>query len=268
MSSVSKALKLLSLFTPTRPEIGLSQLCRIAGRDKATTYRHLQALEAAFFVEQNPLTKAYRLGPAVLHLSSVREITVPRKEAAQVALAKLAEQTGETAHVSVLSGKAMYSLVSCESPMHATRAIIDITTLPLHATASGIAALAFGPDGLFEVALENLQKFTPATPSTESALRSLVNEAFNSGFGCSLKCYEDDVQSISVPVFDQTGLFAGAVSVAAVATRLDDQLARRIKVHLIEASRQITQSWGGSVPFHVETAWAKEMPQNTIVETT
>ncbi|WP_136443844.1 IclR family transcriptional regulator [Pacificoceanicola onchidii] len=267
MSSVSKALELLPLFTAARPEIGLSQLCRLAGRDKTTTYRHLQALESTFFVEQNPLTKAYRLGPALMHLASVREITVPRKAAAQAALARLAEQTGETAHVSVLSGETMYSLASCESPRHATRVIIDITVFPLHATASGIAALAFGPDRLFDAALANTQAFTEATPVTEAALRRFAQDARATGFGQSHKSYEDDVQSISAPVFDQTGLFAGAVSVAAVASRFSTQLASRIMTHLIEASRQITRSWGGTIPPHLENAWAQIVPDKAAVET-
>ena len=55
MSSASKALELLSHFNTTRPEIGLSDMCRLAGRDKATTYRHLQVLEAAGFVEEHVL---------------------------------------------------------------------------------------------------------------------------------------------------------------------------------------------------------------------
>ncbi|WP_405108304.1 helix-turn-helix domain-containing protein [Phaeobacter sp. BS52] len=113
MSSATKTLALLSHFSADRPEIGLSQLCRIAGRDKATTYRHLQALETAGFVEQNPTTKHYRLGPAVLQLAQVREATVPRKLGAQLPLSQLADVTGETAHVSVVSGSTLYALASC-----------------------------------------------------------------------------------------------------------------------------------------------------------
>lgn len=266
MSSVGKALELLALFTPTRPEIGLSQLCRLAGRDKATTYRHLQAMEAALFVEKNPLTKAYRLGPAVLHLSAVREQTVPRKEAASAALEKLAEQTGETAHVSLLSGRTVHFLASCESQMHATRAIIDLAIFPLHATASGIAALAFGPAELIDEALGNLKAFTPATPTTEDALRNVVEEARRTGFGRSMKSFEEEIHSISAPIFDSSGLYAGSVSVAAVAVRFDSQLERIMMERLIEASRQITLSWGGTVPSHIETVWARSLSIKTSSE--
>ena len=86
MSSAVKALRLLSHFSATRPEIGLSQLCRIAGRDKSTTYRYLQALETAGFIEQNSTTKQKRLGPALLQLAQDREEKNPRKDGAKSAM--------------------------------------------------------------------------------------------------------------------------------------------------------------------------------------
>ncbi len=259
MSSAIKTIALLSHFSPTRPEIGLSELCRLAGRDKASTYRYLQALEETGFVEQNPLTKCYRLGPVVLQLAQTRELTVPRKAGADSVISRLAEATGETTHVSVLSGTTVYRLTSCESFKHRTRVIIDFSTLPLHATASGICALAFGPAALMAFANKNLQAFTANTPTTNAALERAVQAARTTGFGRSERCFEDDVCSLSTPIFDQTGHFAGAVAVASVATRFTPGLARDIQQHLTEASREISQNWGGSVPVAVEDTWAKSI---------
>jgi len=268
MASVTKSLALLSYFSPTRPEIGLSQLCRLAKRDKATTYRHLQALEAAGFVEQNPSTRHYRLGPAVLQLAQVREATVPRKEGALPALEKLAAATGETAHATVLSGQTLYTLASCESPEHGTRAIIDINTLPLHATASGLCALAFGPEALFEIASATLERFTETTPTTTEDLAALVATIRETGFGRGNQTYEEEITGISAPIFDQSGLFAGAVSVASVASRFTPELEHRIKTQLVVASREITRNWGGTQPTHIEAAWAGSLSQSHALETT
>lgn len=256
MSSATKTLALLSHFSADRPEIGLSQLCRIAGRDKATTYRHLQALELAGFIEQNPTTKHYRLGPAILQLAQVREATVPRKLGAQLPLSQLADVTGETAHVSVVSGTTLYALASCESPRHGTRAIIDITTFPLHATASGLCALAFGPDAMLDAALSQMDRFTPHTATTAAALHDLITDARATGFGCSDRSFEAEIHSLSAPLYDQTGLFAGAVSVASVATRVSPEQEQLIKTELIRASREITRNWGGQLPVNVTSAWA------------
>lgn len=257
LSSTAKTLELLAYFSTTRPEIGLSQLCKLAKRDKATTHRHLQALEKTGFVEKNPITKQYRLGPAVLQLAQTREATVPRKAGVQAPLFDLADATGETSHVTVLSGTTVYELMSCDSPKHGTRAIIDIQTFPLHATASGLCALAFGPEALIDVALNELQPFTRTTATTSEDLHAMVEAIRNTGFGRADRSFEDDVQGLSAPIFDQTGHFAGAVSVASVAARFTPDMERIIKTQLVITARQISNNWGGTVPTQIEAIWAK-----------
>lgn len=268
MSSTAKALTLLSYFSAARPEIGLSQLCRIAGRDKATTYRHLQALESAGFVEQNPASKHYRLGPAVMQLAQVREATVPRKDGAKPALAALANATGETAHVTVLSGQTIYALCECESPHHGIRAVIDLNTFPLHATASGLCALAFGPATLFDVAAASLEGFTKATPTSKTDLAALVDTIRTTGFGCANRSYEAEILGLSAPVYDHTGQLAGAVAVACVAARFTPDLEQTIKSELVIAARDITRNWGGAIPAQIEAAWARSHSHPNALETT
>jgi DNA-binding IclR family transcriptional regulator len=268
MSSAAKALTLLSHFSAARPEIGLSQLCRIAGRDKATTYRHLQTLETAGFVEQNPATKCYRLGPAVMQLAQVREATVPRKEGARPALSVLANATGETAHVTVLSGQTLYGLCDCESPRHGIRAVIDLNTFPLHATASGLCALAFGPADLSDIAAGSLEEFTEYTPKNEADLLALVNAIRATGFGHANQSYEAEIQGLSAPLFDHSGQFAGAVAVACVAARFTSDLEQTIKSELVIAAREITRNWGGTIPTQIQTAWARSLSHPNALERT
>ena len=257
LSSAAKTLELMAYFSTTRPEIGLSQLCKLAKRDKATTHRHLQALEKKGFVEKSPITKQYRLGPVVLQLAQTREATVPRKAGVQAPLFDLADATGETSHVTVLSGTTVYELMSCDSPKHGTRAIIDIQTFPLHATASGLCALAFGPEALIDVALNELQPFTRTTATTSEDLHAMVEAIRNTGFGRADRSFEDDVQGLSAPIFDQTGHFAGAVSVASVAARFTPDMERIIKTQLVITARQISNNWGGTIPAQIEAIWAK-----------
>ena len=267
LSSAAKTLELLAYFSTTRPEIGLSQLCKLAKRDKATTYRHLQALEETGFVEQSPMTKQYRLGPAILQLAQTREATVPRKAGVEAPLFDLADAAGETSHVTVLSGTTVYELMSCDSPKHGTRAIIDIQTFPLHATASGLCALAFGPEMLMDVALNELQHFTDTTATTSQDLDAIIEAIRNTGFGRADRSFEDEVQGLSAPIFDQTGHFAGAISVASVAARFTPDLERIIKTQLVIAARQISKNWGGTVPAHIETIWAKHLTPTHELET-
>lgn len=259
MSSATKALTLLSYFSTTRPEIGLSQLCRVAGRDKATTYRHLQALETAGLVEKNPASKQYRLGPAILQLAQMREATVPRKDAAKAALETLADKTGETAHATLLSGGVLYGLCDCESLHHGTRAVIDMNVFPLHATASGLCSVAFGPEDLLHTAVANLERFTENTVTTETALRAVIEDVRATGFGRGDGSFATETQGLAVPVFDHTGHLAGAVAVASVASRFTAELEGNIKSALVVASREITRNWGGAIPADIEALWANSL---------
>lgn len=267
MSSVIKALALLEYFSDDRPAIGLSQFCKLAKRDKATTYRYLQALEKAGFVEQFDETKQYRLGPALLQLAQVREQTVPRKQAAESALTALSDATGETSHVTVLSGKRVYPLVDCESHKHSTRAIIDLATFPLHATASGICSLAFGPEDLFVYALAHMEAYTATTVVSAEALKTSVTSARASGFARSNRGFEDDIEGVSAPLFGPSGQYAGAISVASVATRFTPALEQIIRENLVIASREITRNWGGVVPKHIEGLWVKSLSHSNTLET-
>ena len=262
MSVVTKALRLLQYFSASRPEIGLSDLRRLAKHDKATTYRYLQALEEAGFIEKNPTSRAYRIGPAVLHLAQMRELTVPRTEGARAALVALADATGETAHLSVLSGTELHAIAAHESPKHSSRAIVDLQILPLHATASGQCALAFGPDDLTEYALRNLVRYTQATAATELQLKAAIKTAQQSGFGYSNRGLEDDVTGLAAPLFDQTNALAGTIAVAGVASRITPQRETEIKIDLITASREITRNWGGRIPASIEDCWSLVIAQS------
>ena len=104
MRTVDKALTLLDYFSDRRPAIGLSELARLAGMDKATVHRMATALANHGFLEQDPLTKSYRLGAGILRLARLREACFPVEAIIEPILKALSEETGETAHASLLAG--------------------------------------------------------------------------------------------------------------------------------------------------------------------
>lgn len=69
MGTVSNALKILKYFSDSSNELGLSEISRLTGQNKATAYRYLCELESNSFVEQNSKTKGYRLGSAISNLA-------------------------------------------------------------------------------------------------------------------------------------------------------------------------------------------------------
>jgi IclR family transcriptional regulator, KDG regulon repressor len=256
VSTIEKAMELLGHFSVARPEIGLSEFCRLAVRDKATTYRHLSALETAGLIEQNPQTRRYRIGPAVLRLAHLREITMPRRAGVRLALPQLADATQETAHASILHGAQLTTLAHHESSAHSTRVVLHDAVLPLHATGSGLAVLGFADEALRRDARRRMAKFTDFTPSDAATLDAVIAETTRTGFGVSHQGYELGVHGVAAPLFDDTDRVAGAVAVASVASRVTPVLERTIRRELIDAARKITASWGGAVPAELDQAWA------------
>lgn len=257
MGTVAKALELLDLFTRTRPRIGLSELARLSGQNKATCYRLMAALQGYGLVEQTGQGREYRLGPAVLRLAALREESVPMKDAAQPILDRLAESTGETAHLSMMMGERLQLLNFAYSQRHGTRVTMaDTDTLPFHATSSGIAVLALLPAELRDrVLAAPMVRLTPLTDTDPASIRARLDRFRADGVAESAGGFETDVHSLAVPVFDAAGDCAGAVAVAAPAARMDDALRALIRAEVMRAGVDITRIWGGSLPPELATLW-------------
>lgn len=255
MSTIRKAIDLLGWFSAERGQIGLAEFQRLTGRDKATTYRYLSALEEAGFLEQDPATRAYQMGPAVLRLAHVREVTVPRCAGVRMVLPRLAETTGELAQASILQGNTLATLMDFSSSRHSARVVLNEAVLPLHATGSGLAVLAFGDPTLRKAALKALYRYNKNTPARAEELDATLQAVRVTGFGIGDQQFEEDVHDIGVPLFDSSNNVAGAVAVVSLATRINADAIALIKCELIEASRQITQSWGGVIPEPLDQLW-------------
>ncbi len=258
MGTTSKALSLLGCFTRARPQVGLSDLARLAGVNKATCFRLMSELCDHGLAEQVGLSREYRIGPGVLRLAALREASVPMRDAAMPVVQTLADATGETAHVSVMIGEKLAMLGFAYSPVHATRVMMDDTdTLPFHATSSGLAVLAFAPDAVRDRVLAGpLSVLTDRTETDPDRLRERLAAIRRTGMSESEGGLEADVNSVAVPLFDAQGRCAGALAVAAPAQRLGTPERALIRDRIVSAGRRITNLWGGSLPAVVEAAWA------------
>lgn len=252
MKTVDKAIKLLNLFSVSQPEIGLSELARMAGYDKAATRRFLVALQNHQFIEQNPDTKAYRLGIGFLHLAKVREATMPLEAIIQPALTRLMEHTHETAHASLMINGNLSS-IGISFPNRGNRAHLELgQILPLHATASGIVFQAFSNDHNPAQLSEHLSAYTNETTTDIHVLTQIIEETRQRGYSIGGGSFCNEVTGIATPYFDAHGQPMGAIAVATPNSRLTDELHHTIQTTLFTESQTITQAIGGKIPAHYQ----------------
>lgn len=122
-----------------------------------------------------------------------------------------------------------------------------------------------GPSALMSVETAQMDKFTAKTITAAAELAARVHTLRGTGISRSDRGFEDDISSLPAPIFDHTGQFAAAVSVASVATRFTPALEDCILGHLPLASREITRNWGGVTPDFIEAAWAASLsPANVL----
>lgn len=241
MSTVGKAVSLLELFTLHEPEIGLSDLARRAGLDKATARRLLMALAAHRLIEQEPKSRRYRLGAGLSRLARIRDAHFPFVRLASPVIRELSLETGETVHLSEFSAGALLTL-HVELSAKANRVNVDVgQVLPLHGTASGIAFLAASRLEAVGAYLEKpLQAFTAFTMTQPDDLVKAIALAASRGYSRSAQGYEEGVHSIGAAILGADGQPIGTLAVASPVSRVDDATAAGQGEAAVRAARLIS----------------------------
>ncbi|WP_054302449.1 IclR family transcriptional regulator [Gemmobacter sp. LW-1] len=245
-STVAKALSLLDFFSESEPEIGLSELARRSGVDKATVHRMLVVMCDYGLLEKRGDARLYRLGAGVLRLARVRETAFPVSSVFQHSLDSLSAALGETAHASLVSGRALATIGVSESNRGSRVSLVAGEILPLHSTASGLVVLAFArPDFVDRALSEALLAKTSRTITDSSILKARLQEVRLTGYAEADQTNEDDVYGIAVPVFDTDGTPAGAVAVAVPAHRMTSDLRRQTITALFGEAEKLNYGIGG-----------------------
>lgn len=257
MGTITRALGLLELFSEAEPVLGLSEIQRRTGRDKATTHRHLTALAEAGFLERTA-GRGYRLGPALLRLAAMREATVPLARAVAPAVEAMSDELGELVHVSLLDGLKLTALYHADRGRHGVRVSFGAAeTLELHATAAGLATLAFLGDGaLRDMQARPLPALTPHTVTDPADLPPLLAEVQRLGLAVAVETMETGVAAMAAPLFGPHGRAAGALAVAFPVSRDTATLRERVRDALHRNAPTLTACLGGAVPEPLARAWA------------
>jgi DNA-binding IclR family transcriptional regulator len=152
--------------------------------------------------------------------------------------------------MSLLRDTQLNTLAHAYSSRHATRVMMeDAEVLSLHATASGLAVLAYAPAEFVARVLDSpLPAFTDETLTHPDRIRAALPEIRTAGVAESIGGFEADVHSHAAPVFgpDQTPL--GALAVAAPVGRMAPGQTALIRRAVQSAARDLTRRTGGNCP--------------------
>lgn len=216
--SVTRALAILAGFADASGDLRLTDIARSAGLSPSTTHRLLSALCDEGFLTQDASTQRYRLGTSVLVLGQ-RAAEQAGFERARPVLSALAEETGESASLSVRSGRLVLvvMLVPSRHPLRFDHGVGS--TIAIHASAMGKVMLAFDlegtiPEGPFE-------RFTPRTTTSAKQLAAELTEIRRRGWAVNDAERYDGVTGVAAPVLGSDGVATAAIGVQGPTARIE-----------------------------------------------
>jgi len=234
--TVEKALDVLFHLHAAGEPRGVSAIARALGLPKSSAHRLLAALSRRGLVEQDGEGR-YRPGIALVALGLGVQGREPLVTAARPVLEAESRALGETLFLTAARGGAIRVLDQVEGPGFLRAAPRVGETVPVHATAVGRLQLAFAPDAvaLGEGAFE---RFTPATPTSRSALARAVERARARGWDENREEWTPGLVVVAAPV-RVGGRLVATIALGAASARLPEARTPAVAARLVAAAARI-----------------------------
>lgn len=247
--SVVRALRLLKLFGGDKAEWSLNELVDAAGLNKSTVFRMLTALESEGLLERTQHGD-YQLGPEIVALGGRAMLNNDLIQVARPILEDLVEATGErtTLEQLVTNPDGSYSmLVLAEIQGKFLISINQYTgsRLPLHATSTGKAMLAFMPEEERDIALQqSFDTLTAKTIVNTKKLDAELQRIREQGYATAVGELEVGLMAAGTVVYNYGGDPIASISIEGPDSRISEERLHELARELVEAARVISTRLG------------------------
>jgi DNA-binding IclR family transcriptional regulator len=247
--TLSRGLDVLEALAATDEHgLGPSAIAEKVELDKATVTRLLRTLVETGYVAQDETSRRYRLTGKILRLAHGVRTHVDLQRITRPYLKRLGEDVGETVHLGVMDGLAVYYVDKLVSD-NSIQLVSEVgQTMPLHTTALGKAILAALPEAERE-ALYARMDFAPRTARTIRSLPQFREEIALTqarGYAIDDRENEDFGACVAVAILGADGRPVGAISVSGPDFRVRDHFDRfgqRVREAALGIAREL-----GAVP--------------------
>ena len=237
-SAAGRLLAVLDAFGPQHSALSLSEIARRAGLSLSTAHRLVYELASWGALERGPGGR-YSIGLRLLELAALSPRGLGLREAAFPYLDELHHRTRGNVHLGVRDGvEVVYVETIRACATHPTNGRMG-DRWPMHATGTGLVLLALADHELQERVLQGpLVRFTPLTVTDPAQLRRQLAQVRRSGFAVARGQITLPDVVVAVPVYDQLGGVAAAISVVVETERAQPRVLANM---LADASSAITR---------------------------
>lgn len=211
--SVERAIAVLSAFSDGR-SLRVSEVAQRAGLGQSTTSRLLATLEALDFVDRDPVSSLYRMGPAVVPLAGVALNQHPVHRAARQPAQELAAALGLGVNVSVRRGDSLFYLCNFEGRAAPRSFVLIGQRNPLHATGMGKCLLLALSAQERRALLPDLHGYTPTTVTSHDELDEVIASVRHKGYAVEREELALGRACVAAPILDDSGDVVAALSIS------------------------------------------------------
>lgn len=242
--SVERAISILFLVAQSDAPLGLSEISRSIGLDKATSLRLLSTLGNAKLVQQDPITRRYIPGSSISRLystwrSDIRNLAKPYME---ILLRKTEETVclvcprgAERVNIEVLPSAHELAVVPAIGSAH-----------PIYAGATGRVFMAYLPETECARIIKqtNLHPLTPVAVSETRAYMTELENVRRQGYSQTTGEVTLHSCAIAAPVFNSAGEIIAAISLRGPETRLTNQRGAELAPTVVQTAQLISEELG------------------------
>lgn len=222
----------------------LSDLAKSLKIPRTTALRILTTLELEGFVSHEDT--GYKLGNGLINLGLKALANIDIRSLAIPVLHDLAGETGETAHLVVLSEDRALILEVCDSPHSLHVASRPGSLALLHCSAAGKVLLAFCiKDRIRKIYTEeNLEQKTSKTITSLSTLEKEIKKVASQGYGLDDEEYFEGVRCVAAPIWNPKGDVIAAIGITGTTTRFTTGKIHAFSQIVIKAAHRISTQMG------------------------
>ncbi len=241
-STTERVIDVLLTFVGSEPDLGVTQISRRTGLSKAVVHRILQALVDRQVLERSPDGRHYALGPLAFSLASSARRGSRLRAAGLPVITRLCEEIDETTTLSARVGLRRIYVEQVESsrPIRITFQLGE--ELPLSVGSTGLAILAhLGDAEVQDVLSDPIPRLTDATIVDAETVRRRIAAVRAQGYAVTRMERMTEALGIAAPILDLHGEAIGAVSIGALASRVDAARERDLGPRVARAARAVSE---------------------------
>lgn len=243
VQSVERAIEILEILSASDSPLGITEISDGIGLPKSTVARLLSTLLYKGLVQQEAITKKYRMGSKLFKLGWKYINDLEVKDVVKPFLEELVKEVNETGHFVIEDQGELIYIDKVESNQSLRQYSQIGRSAPWHCTAVGKVILAYKNKEEIEQIIKKsgLTKYTENTITSYEKLIKELEEIRSKGYAVDNEEIQELLRCVAVPIYNYNAEVIGAISISGPTFRIAnvEDLADKVKRTAQKISEQL-----------------------------